>query len=237
MSIDESAPTNNYYDNVNQTLLESVDPSARVICELGCGGGALARAIRNRIGQPLHYVGVELMADALERAKPVLDVAVQCNLDEASDWSQHSALSAALPEATFDHVICGDVLEHLYAPEDVVAQAAKRLKPGGSLLTCIPNVQHWSVVAQLLCGTWPRLDAGLFDRTHIRWFCLADMIQLLTGAGLQVERVIPRVFNPEEGMEILEYLEPLAQHLGVNPEIYYQQSLPLQYVLVAKRVQ
>lgn len=223
-----------YYGNVNPTLLEFVEPSARRICEFGCGAGALARAIRTKLGS-VHYTGVELNAQQLALAGDALDTSLVRNLDDIGDWSTDEELSNALPMAHFDHVILGDVLEHLYHPASVLKQAADRLRLGGSALVCIPNVQHWSVLAQLIRGRWPQEDAGIFDRTHIRWFTLHDMVQLLQGAGLRVERVIPRIFNPQKAQPLLQALEPAARLLGVTPEALSQGTLPLQYVLVGRK--
>jgi len=225
-----------YYDSVNTTLLELVEPSARRICEFGCGAGALARAIKQK-SPGVHYVGVELVADQLQRAASILDTAVQCNLDQVEDWTAHAAMHAALPFNHFDHVIFGDVLEHLYDPQRALNQAAKRLAPGGSALVCIPNVQHWSVFAQLALGSWPQEDSGLFDRTHIRWFALHDMIQLLQCAGLVVEIVKERIFMSDKGRSLLEDLQALAFNVGVDPDTLIQRGLPFQYVLVGRKPQ
>jgi SAM-dependent methyltransferase len=232
--ISQTSPAN-YYGNVNPTLLGAVNPEARRVCEFGCGSGALARAIRQRC-PGVHYAGVELMADEIALARDVLDVALVRNLDAVPDWSADAELSAALPPDSLDHVIFGDVLEHLYDPQRALQQAAKRLIPGGSALVCIPNVQHWSVFVHLMRGSWPQADAGLFDRTHIRWFALTDMVKLLQSAGLVVERVIPRVFSPEQGQNVTQSLKPLADVLGINHAAFVQRSLPLQYVLEGRKV-
>lgn len=225
----------NYYGNVNPTLLQTVDPSATHICEFGCGAGTLARAIKSRSVHPVHYVGVEIAADELDKAKDVLDVGLVRNLDQVKDWQADVELAKALPAGHFDHVIFGDVLEHLYEPEFVLGQAVRCLKPQGRALVCMPNVQHWSVWLHLLRGTWPRQSSGLFDRTHIRWFALADMVALLQGQGLVVEKVIPRIFDAEKGQPLLQALTPAAHLLGVSAEKFNQLSLPLQYVLVGRK--
>lgn len=224
-----------YFGNVNATLLDVVNPGARRICEFGCGSGALARAIRQRCPD-VHYVGVEIVADELALAADVLDVALVRNLNSLSDWEADAELSSAIPAGCLDHVIFGDVLEHLHDPQIVLEQAVKRLAVGGSALLCLPNVQHWSVFVQLIRGSWPRADAGLFDRTHLRWFALTDMVQLLQGAGLILERVIPRIFHSEQGQRVTQCLKPLADALGVNHATFTQRSLPLQYVLVGRKV-
>lgn len=76
-----------YYDNVNPTLLEQVPPHARRLLELGCGAGAMARAVRERLSAQPYYVGIELDPQALERARDALDLAVPCNLDQVGNWS------------------------------------------------------------------------------------------------------------------------------------------------------
>ncbi|MGV1044277.1 class I SAM-dependent methyltransferase [Limnohabitans sp.] len=226
----------NYYGNVNPTLLQVVDQSAMRICEFGCGAGALARAIKTRLAHPVHYVGIEIAAEELAKANGVLDVGLVRNLDQIKDWQYDSEMAQALPAGDFDHVIFGDVLEHLYEPELVLQQAVSCLKPQGSALVCIPNVQHWSVWLHLLRGSWPRQSSGIFDRTHIRWFALADMVALLQGQGLVVEKVIPRIFDAEKGQALIDALMPAAQLAGVSPERFKQLSQPLQYVLVARKL-
>lgn len=223
-----------YFDNVNPDLLARIDSNALRICEFGYGAGALARAIKQKNSE-VHYTGVEIAAEPLRQAGAVLDVALQRDLDQVPDWRQDHELSTALPEGVFDHVIFGDVLEHLYDPENVLRQSAQLLAPQGSLLACIPNVQHWSVFVQLVSGSWPRMNSGLFDQTHIRWFTLHDMLQLMQGAGLEVKVVVPRIFDHEQGIAVMEYLEPLAVYLGANVDQLMQCGLPLQYVLVASR--
>ena len=39
---------------------------------------------------------------------------------------------------------------------------------------------------------WPTADEGIFDRTHLRWFTLADARRLMEQAGLHVTAVAPQ---------------------------------------------
>lgn len=224
-----------YYDGFNPTILELVDSNAITFCEFGCGAGGLARAIRKK-SPASDYTGVDIAEAALDEAKPLLDHAVLMSLDDYPDWEQNASLKACRPTAGFDCIIFGDVLEHLYAPETAVDQAARWLKPGGSVIASIPNVQHWSVFLQLILGSWPRQDSGIFDRTHIRWFALQDVHALFAHPLLSIEAVVPRVFQEEEGREVIEFLEPLAQHKGVSAEQLADVVLPLQYVIRARRI-
>ena len=223
-----------YYDNVNPTLFKLVNTDAKSIIEFGCGAGAMARAIKEK-SPDIHYVGVKLIAEELVKARDVLSISLRRNLDNLSAWDDDAELSAAMPLAHFDHVIFGDVLEHLYDPARALGEAARRLKPGGSALVCIPNVQHWSVFQNLITGSWPREEMGLFDKTHIRWFALGDMVALLQSAGLVVETIMGRDFPSDQGLSIMEDLEPLARNLGIDPDELIRRGQVLQFVLEGRK--
>ncbi|WP_198970347.1 class I SAM-dependent methyltransferase [Xylophilus sp. ASV27] len=224
-----------YYSNFNPTILELIDAENLTFCEFGCGAGALARAIKER--NPLiRYAGVDIAATELSKAQHILDYSINLNIDACPFWEDSPQLLASRPAEGFDCIIFGDVLEHLYSPETAVDQAARWLRPGGSLIASIPNVQHWSVFLQLVRGSWPRQDSGIFDRTHIRWFALHDMHALFDHPLLSVDAVVPRVFQQEEGREVAEFLEPLALYQGVDPKYLSEVMLPLQYVFRVKRM-
>ncbi|AVS76094.1 class I SAM-dependent methyltransferase [Paracidovorax cattleyae] len=224
-----------YYQNFNSTVLNLVEERALDFCEFGCGAGALAEAVKNKIPHA-RYTGVDIAAEPLAQARHVLDNAVLLNLDNCPNWEENSQLLACRPAGGFDCIIFGDVLEHLYAPEKSVDQAANWLRPGGCLIASVPNVQHWSVFLQLVRGSWPREDMGIFDRTHIRWFTLADLHALFDHPSLSIEAVVPRIFQEEQGREIAEFMEPLAMHQGVDPEQLTNMMLPLQYVFKVRKV-
>jgi SAM-dependent methyltransferase len=57
---------------------------------------------------------------------------------------------------TYDAICLWHTIEHLQRPWDVLAQAARRLKPGGVLLVAAPNPDAWQ--ARLLGVRWPHHD-------------------------------------------------------------------------------
>jgi SAM-dependent methyltransferase len=223
-----------YYDNVNLELFRHVLPSAKSVCEFGCGAGGFARAVRAKIPN-VFYAGIELVAHELDKANDTLDLAICCDLNSHSVFEANGALAKGLNGKQFDHLIFGDVLEHLVSPERALEFSLGFLRPGGTALFCIPNVQHWSVFANLALGTWPRVESGLFDKTHLRWFTLDDMQSLVQAHGLTVESVEKRVFFDERARDVLESLEPLARLLQVDPAQLLERGDALQYILVGKK--
>ncbi len=92
--------------------------------------------------------------------------------------------------ADFDAVLCADVLEHLVEPWTTVTRLAGLLKPGGVFLSSIPNVRNHRALRPLLFeGDFRYAEAGLLDRTHLRFFCRRNIRELFEQAGLVVEAI------------------------------------------------
>ena len=61
----------------------------------------------------------------------------------------------------------------------------------GVIVISLPNVRHHSISVPLLFrGEFEYQDAGLMDRTHLRFFTLEGAKKLLESAGLKVTTVV-----------------------------------------------
>ena len=149
------------------------------LLELGAGNGATLRAAK-ALGLAAYTVGIDLVEPAPdEPGMPPLDRFLRGNVE---------AMELDLPAESFDAVLCADVLEHLVDPWRVVEVLARALKPGGVLLSSIPNVRNYRVLRQIVIGgDFRYADAGLLDRSHLRFFCRRNVRELFEGAGLTVE--------------------------------------------------
>lgn len=78
----------------------------------------------------------------------------------------------------FDYIILADVIEHLHDPEETLARLIPYLKKDGSFLCSIPNMMHISVISPLLQGRFDYTDAGICDKTHLRFFTLDSILKL-----------------------------------------------------------
>jgi len=126
-------------------------------------------------------------------------------------------------------------LEHVREPWELLRRQLPMLAPDGTVLICVPNVEHWSFVARLLAGGWDYEDIGLLDRSHLRWFSRASMQVGLRQLGLTIYEVSPRIFDRAAAAPYLDAMEPALRELGVDKDEYAQRALPLQYVWSAKR--
>ena len=218
-----------YYGNVNPDLLAWMPLSARRVLELGCGEGALAAAFKAR--NPLaHYTAVELHGPAAAVARGRVD-----RLHEGDFAALDLAALAA--DGPFDLAVMGDVLEHMADPGAVLARLHGLLAPEGALAISVPNVGHWSVLAEAMAGRWPAEDAGLFDRTHLRWFTLDSLGRTLADAGFALRRARPRNFllNRAAAERWIPALADAAERAGVERRGFTERAQALQYVANARR--
>lgn len=96
-------------------------------------------------------------------------------------------------EGPFDCVVFNDVLEHLIDPWEALRLTRPLLSEAGRVVAMIPNIRHVRAVMPLLFrGRWDYADTGLLDRTHLRFFTRATMIDLFETAGYTVKSVTPQ---------------------------------------------
>ncbi|MBW3614197.1 MAG: class I SAM-dependent methyltransferase [Actinobacteria bacterium] len=154
-------------------LIPYLKVEGATVLDVGCGAGGLAPLLRERGARRI--VGVEVSDLAIDAAKVC---------DEVHRGSVEEVLQNI--DESFDFVITADVLEHLVDPWSVLRELRPHVKQGGSLLVSIPNVSHLTVLLQLLFRRdWRFDDAGIFDRTHLRWFGRHTLNQMLDEAGFE----------------------------------------------------
>ncbi len=209
-----------YPDEFNPALLDRIPLDAAVVLDVGCATGALGAALKRR-NPKARVLGIERDAAAAAVARTRLDAVVIADV-EADPFP--------FDGATMDCIVYGDCLEHLVDPWALLVRHARHLSPTGSVLICIPNVEHWSFVDRLLRGTFAYEQQGLFDRTHLRWFTLGATRQALQDAGLTPHDVVPRIFDLQDATRFADRLAPSLAALGVDRADYVRRAAPLQFV-------
>jgi SAM-dependent methyltransferase len=89
----------------------------------------------------------------------------------------------------FDCICFLEALEHTTDPLHWLRRARELLAPGGSVVASVPNVGHWSVIADLLEGRWDTSPVGIHCVTHLRFFTGHGLRALFARAGLRIERI------------------------------------------------
>lgn len=170
----------NYFRHPRKHVLDLVPSTARAILDVGCGAGLLGEQLRAR--QPCEVWGIECEAEAARAARARLDRVIDTPLLTAA---------AALPRAHFDTLIAADVLEHMPDPLAALRALVPSLSADATVVISLPNVQHHSVVRELLRGQFTYRPYGILDQTHLRFFTRASIVDLVRRAGLTIERIVP----------------------------------------------
>jgi 2-polyprenyl-3-methyl-5-hydroxy-6-metoxy-1,4-benzoquinol methylase len=168
-----------YFATARNDILPYVPGAVSRVLDVGCGTGATVALLRQQ--HRLEWTGgVEIHGPSAAEAEKVLDRVWASAIEDAD-------LESEIAGNSLDLVLCLDVLEHLVDPWNAVKRLSALLKPGGAMLISLPNVRNWKFIKNLLFkGDFRYRDAGLLDRTHLRFFVRDTAIELATSGGLQL---------------------------------------------------
>jgi SAM-dependent methyltransferase len=215
-----------YPDFANPDLLEKIPLSARTVLDVGCAHGALGADYLRR-NPAARVLGIDIDEAAITLAKGRLAEAVCADVER-------TPMPFEVPGG-IDCIVYGDVLGHLADPWRVLAEQARFLAPGGTVLVCMPNPENFLFVARLLSGNFDYEEQGLLDRNHLRWFTPRMMGRALVAAGLELADIAPRPIAREAAERFVTNLAPGLRGIGVDPAEYLQRATPLQFIWRARK--
>jgi 2-polyprenyl-3-methyl-5-hydroxy-6-metoxy-1,4-benzoquinol methylase len=177
-----SSKSSDYYQNVRLDII-SLIPQNRKLKVLEIGAGACNTLVYlKENGFAGEITGVELFAMPNSNQQ-----------NELIDKLYISDIESAIPDLKkgyFDVIIMGDVLEHLIDPWSVVTQVKECLNEAGIIIASIPNIREITVMYKIFFrGDFGYTSEGIMDKTHMRFFCKKNMIQLFESSGLKIQGV------------------------------------------------
>jgi SAM-dependent methyltransferase len=135
---------------------------------------------------------------ALRRQLPNAHIfGVDLNLGRVLRWGLSNTLAAdgarlPFPTASFDTVLCLELLEHLYCPLGILGEFWRVLRPGGELVITTPNAWGWwSVLRSWLGGSFASRRTRevyrryLGDEDHKQFHNPLSLMNILDDAGFQ----------------------------------------------------
>lgn len=216
---------NKSYIGLRYDMLKHIPQSSKNlrILDIGCATGVNGKfLLKKRIAEDVYGIEINpLMAEI------AAEEYTEVSTGNLSDMTFLENALNGLEE--IDVILIGDVLEHLINPNEVLQQLKTCLAMNGKIILSVPNVQHIDVFINVFIkGYWPLNDRGLFDKTHLRWFTLKNILMMLEEVDLQLVKV-ERKFR---------YRDRIGSEFPVGGSIlkfFFKNLFTFQYIVVCSR--
>jgi O-antigen biosynthesis protein len=197
----------------HEKLLALVGRPERVL-DVGCSTGYVAERLQARGAT---VVGLDLDERAAAQAR---------RFCEAVHVGDVETMELPFEPASFDAIVCGDLVEHLRDPRAFLERVRPLLRADGRVVLSTPNIANWAMRLGLLFGRFRYTEWGILDRTHTHLFTRKTLRECLEAAGYRISVVdftvpVPVLSTPR--------VEALAHWVGrVRPSL-----LAYQFVVAA----
>ncbi|TQM13858.1 class I SAM-dependent methyltransferase [Pseudonocardia kunmingensis] len=165
---------------IAEPFVSSLDaPAGLHWLDVGCGTGALTTAVL-RATQPTEVRGIDPSENFVRHARDRLT-------GTGAQFATGDARALPVPDARFDAVVSGLVLNFVPEPESAAAEMARVATPEGVVAAYVWDYADGMVMIRHFWDAATALDPGVADRAEGRRFplCRPDPLRALwTGAGL-----------------------------------------------------
>ena len=216
----------NYYSNSRNDMLNFIeaDRSENIkVLEVGCGCGATLSKIKY-LWPNAEVAGIELLDNVARIGANNYDI-IQGNIE---------TMQLNYQKEYFDYVIFGDVIEHLFNPEETLKKIRAYMKNDGHLIVSIPNIMNITVLLPLLRGEFRYMGYGILDKTHVKFFTIKSAVEKKNKSGFKSESYVC-ILNEMLGINIpdsqkKEFYKALSCITGVADEKQFE---TYQYIIRA----
>ena len=202
-----------------QILLTGI---GKEVLEIGPATGYLSKILKER---KCVVTGIEINPEFAKKAKQILDDLYVGDIEKLD-------LKEVLGDKKFDVILLGDSLEHTKNPLQVLKKIKDFIRDNGSIVCSIPNISYIITRLKLLDGDFDYTDVGLLDKTHLRFFNLSSILELLEEAGYSLIELkkVKEEFYLAHRIDVKQWVIPqeLIDSILKDPE-----STTFQYILKA----
>ena len=172
-----------------QFIESYADISGKRIVDVGCGGGILTEGLAKHGADAL---GIDL-------SEELIDIADLHGLESGVNAHYQKISVETLAEqqpASFDHVTCMEMLEHVPDPGSIIAACATLVKPGGMVFFSTLNRKPKAYLLAIVAAehVLRMLPKGTHDyKTFIK---PSELCRSARAAGLQLHGIEGIEYNP-----------------------------------------
>lgn len=212
----------NYYEHSREELLDFIPIGVKSHLDVGCGSGGFLELVKKKF-QPDVSIGIEPSVSAAEKGKSK-------GLKIINSFFTNDCCKEL---GNFDLISFNDVLEHVLQPEELLHLARKSLNSRGYVLASMPNFLYFENLLEIYSTQdWLYKDAGILDRTHLRFYTKKSMVRLFESCGFDILKI--------EGINPLHNLAPQHRRkfnlLKFISRSFISEAKFLQYAIVAQPI-
>jgi 2-polyprenyl-6-hydroxyphenyl methylase / 3-demethylubiquinone-9 3-methyltransferase len=178
---------------INPLRIEFIQRYAEIagkrIVDVGCGGGILTEGLTK---QGADVLGIDLSDE-------LIDIADLHGLESGVNSHYQKISAEALADqqpASFDHVTCMEMLEHVPDPGSIISACAKMVKPGGMVFFSTLNRKPKAYLLAIVAAehVLKMLPKGTHDfKTFIK---PSELSQSARASGLALQGMVGIEYNP-----------------------------------------
>lgn len=174
------------YDNDTeriQFILDNIPDKGAKILDIGCHAGYLT-SMYKKSGNDVH--AIDLSESSVKKARELGIKAIHGDF-----------MNKSIGEGSFDIVVAGETIEHVFDTDAFLDKIRMLLKPGGKLILTTPNVASLGRRLMLLIGLNPILEytARSSDAGHIRFYTFANIENQLKEHKYKIIKSVSSVVN------------------------------------------
>jgi hypothetical protein len=211
----KSRPNKIMYENI----LENRNRQIANILEIGCGCGENLLILKNLFPNASLY-GVDINPSAVSISSNIANVVC---MDIEKDEVPFKGMK-------FDLIIFDNVLQHFVFPKDVLAKCRGYLDDVGLVISVIPNIQHISILKELIYGKFTYSGNELLEKNNYHLFTGQEILKIFPEAGYLVLKI-----SYFSGYNTLEEIETYDKLMKAFPEVTDFEMNALYYIVKARK--
>lgn len=162
-------------NNCHSLIADRVKNNSKVL-DVGCATGIMGKMLKDNIS---------CIVDGIELDEAALKIAMKSNNYRKiyhfsiTDESTKEFQMFMKNKEKYDYIVFADVLEHLVNPWEAIYLFSKKLSENGQILISIPNLNHLSILENLINNEFNYNTVGILDSTHLRFFTAISFFEMM----------------------------------------------------------
>jgi len=180
------------------------------VLDLGCLDGTMGELLKKN-GNTVY--GIDASSKAVTLAKEKGVNAQVGNLEERLNFSNNS----------FDVVVAGEILEHIFRLDELLSEVSRVLKPAGFLVASTPNLASLGRRLMLLFNINPNIEISFSGEAagHIRYFVKSTLFDAIEKHNFEIVSFTSDIINLNSSgsarlVRLAEFIPTLGRTLIVK---------------------